>query len=114
MRKQRVLPSIAVLVLAFFMLLPLHGPSPSTGNSESLTDAYEVEHISRAHKISGRLHASHPGKPVIDKMPLPVGMATVAALILLTVPRLSFRPLYYCLLKRIRLMPIKFTSMFVA
>lgn len=114
MPRQRMVSSTIVIFLALFMLLSLHGPSPSKGSNENLKDAYEIEHTSRTHKISLRLHTSHPGKLVIDKIPLPAGAVSLAALTLLAVPRVSFRPLFYFLLKRIRLMPIKFTSMFVA
>ncbi|MGG6310250.1 hypothetical protein [Paenibacillus macerans] len=106
---------LAAFILALFMvfLLPAFSSLPAqAGTGER--DAYETDYH-RSHKIPLRLNSSTPhGKLFIDRTPHHLDTVPVTASFLLMAPWVRFRPLFCLLLKRLLLLPIKFTSMFVA
>ncbi|GIP54650.1 hypothetical protein [Paenibacillus vini] len=117
MRKR--IPKVAtVLVIAFltcFMFLSLPVLSLTPGVSENMgKDAFDTEQSNRSYKVTLRLNSSHQGKLFIDRAPSSFLAASVLALLTLVIPRVFLRPFFYLFKKRIVLMPIKFTSMFVA
>ncbi|RCX19576.1 hypothetical protein DFP94_10427 [Fontibacillus phaseoli] len=107
--------SLVAVFLAFFMVLSLPILSSLPETPENMErEAYKIEETTRKQNVTLRLNSSHQGKLFIDRDPLPILAATMSAILLLATPRISFRPFFYLFIKRILLMPIKFTSMFVA
>ncbi|WP_410772100.1 hypothetical protein [Fontibacillus sp. BL9] len=114
-RVQTITASLVAVFLAFFMILSLPVPSSLPGTAESMErEAYKIEETTRTKNVTLRLNSSHQGKLFIDRAPLPLLAASMSAILLLAIPRISFRPFFYLFMKRILLMPIKFTSMFLA
>ncbi len=114
-RIQNISAVLVVVFMAFFMAMSLPVLSMTPGMSESIEkEAYETEQNNRSHQVSLRLNSSYQGKLFIDRAPLPLLAASASAILLLAIPRVSFRPFFYLFMKRILLMPIKFTSKFVA
>ncbi|MUG86388.1 hypothetical protein GNP92_08540 [Paenibacillus timonensis] len=107
---------LVAVILSLFMAfsLPSFLSTPlqaEASGEETLETDYHTVH----HKVPLRLNnAMSKGKLFIDRTPHQLD--TVPALIsfLLLAPGVRFRPLYCLLLKQLLLMPIKFTSMFVA
>lgn len=117
MRTQKLgLRWLAAVILSLFMAfsLPSFLSTPlqaEAGGEETLETEYHAMH----HKVPLRLNSSPShGKLFIDRTPHLLDTVPALVSFLLLAPWVRFRPFFCLLLKRLLLMPIKFTSMFVA
>ncbi|MCA1296432.1 hypothetical protein LBW89_25820 [Paenibacillus sp. alder61] len=115
LRIKTVAGTLAVVLLAVFMMLslPVFSSAPEA-ESGIERDAYETRQAAHSHKVILRLNSGHAGKQLMDRAPLTIAAACACIFLLLATPNVPFRPLFYLFKKRILLMPIKFTSMYVA
>jgi hypothetical protein len=103
-----VLTLVLALSLPSFISSPVH--AESRGEETLETDYGQVQH-----KVSLRLNSTPSyGKLFIDRTPHQLDAVSALISFMLLAPWACFRPLFCLLLKRRLLMPIKFTSMFVA
>lgn len=105
--------AVAFLTLFMALFLPTFSALPAHAETGE-RDAYETDYPG-SHKLPLRLNsATHHGKLFVDRTPHHPDAVPAAACFLLIAPWVRFRPLFCLLLKRRLLLPIKFTSMFVA
>lgn len=106
---------LAVVILSLFLALSLpsfiSSPVQATASGE---ETLETDYRNAHHLVSLRLNntPSH-GKLFIDRTPHQLNHVPALISFLLLAPWARFRPLFGLLLKRLLLMPVKFTSMFV-
>lgn len=106
---------IIVAFLAVFMVLSYPGSSPSLGFSENTErEAYESDYLHRSPKVLVRVKTVHHNHFINDRTPFHYLMVPAAAFLILAAPWVHFRPFYSLFMKRTLLLPIKFTSKFVA
>ncbi|WP_334078215.1 hypothetical protein [Paenibacillus sanfengchensis] len=115
LRIKTVAGTLAVVLLAVFMMLSLpvfsSAPEAEAGTER---EAYETRQAAKSPKVILRLNSGHSGKQFMDRAPLTISAVCVCVLLLLAMPKVPFRPLFYLFKKRILLRPIKFTSKYVA
>lgn len=106
---------LAVVVLSLFMALSLPSFISSPVEAEARgEETLETDYGPMQHKVSLRLNSSPSyGKLFIDRTPHQLDTIPVLTCFMLLAPWARFRPLFCLLLKRLLLLPIKFTSMFV-
>lgn len=104
-------------LLLFSLLLTLFLPTFSWAPvvpEATEREAFETDYHN-SHKTPLRLNASSPhGKLFIDRTVQGFFKVPAEAVLVLIAAWVQFRPLFCLFLKRLLLMPIKFTSMFTA
>lgn len=107
---------LAVVILSLFLALSLPSFISSPVHAESRgEETLETDYVHLQHKVSLRLNSTPSyGKLFIDRTPHQLEAIPVLISFLLLAPWARFRPLFCLLLKQRLLLPIKFTSMFVA
>ncbi|MDQ0092091.1 hypothetical protein J2T12_005548 [Paenibacillus anaericanus] len=104
-----------VTFLALFMVLSLPGISFTSAISETAeTETLESDLSNRSPRVIMRLISPHLKYLIIDRSPFPLVTIPISAIFLLSAPWVHFRPSYSLFMKRLLLLPIKFTSKFVS
>ncbi|MBU5673182.1 hypothetical protein [Paenibacillus brevis] len=107
-------PAIILLLLAVLLLMSVPATSPVLQFHEADLDTFETSaSTTRHHSIALRLNSPQPGKLLIDRTAMLSFLFLLVPVVIPLFPRASFRPFFYLLKKRILLLPIKFTSMFL-
>ncbi|MBA9087131.1 hypothetical protein FHR92_003612 [Fontibacillus solani] len=114
-RHNKLLYLLSVSLLALFMTLSLPITSINMGSNEAMErEAYETEQIIRTYKVAVRLNPAHSSKMTGEKTSNHLFVLPLAVSLIVTASWAQFRPLVNLLLKRKLLLPIKFTSKYVA
>lgn len=107
-------PAIILLLLAGLLLTSAPGTSPVLQSQEADPDTLETPaSTTRQHSIALRLNSPQPGKLLVDRAAMLSFLFLWFPVAIPLFPRTSFRPFFYLLKKRVLLLPIKFTSMFL-
>lgn len=107
-------PAIILLLLTVLLLMSAPAASPVLQFHEADQDTLETSaSTTRHHSIPLRLNSPQPGKLLIDRTAALFFLLLMIPVVIPLFPRTSFRPFFYLLKKRILLLPIKFTSMFL-
>ncbi|MNC49989.1 hypothetical protein D3C81_1086790 [compost metagenome] len=114
-RHNKLLLLLFISLLTVFMTLSLPVTSISMGSSENMErDALEAEQTIRTYKVTVRLNPVHSSKLTGDRTSKHLFVLPVVVSLIVAAISAQFRPLINLLLKRKLLLPIKFTSKYVA
>lgn len=114
-KHNRYVSLTATVLLAFFMAIFFSASFPFPSHAETGDRDFHKPDFHKSYKVPSRLHkiSSH-GKRFADRMtPLPDPVYAWVCL-MLYITQVRFRPFYGWLLKKLLLLPLKFTSKFVA